>query len=131
MQIFFVVLFIFALSYQPVFADQWFDRIPKSGEYKPLPEPGTELTPKDFQSINENLDKVNEEDVSNETETDGQSGTESQTVEDGKQPDQKSFGAFSYSFLIVFIIILLALGAYFWWTRKSKKLENQEDDQKF
>lgn len=128
MQIFFVVLFIFALSYQPAFADQWFDRIPKSGEYKPLPEPGTELIPKDFQSVNQDLDKVSEEDVSSQAEADLSSGTESEGTEDTKQPAKEFFNIFSYTIPIIFVVILLIFGGYFWWKRNAKKLENQEND---
>ena len=131
MKIFLAILFIFSLSYQPAFADQWFDRIPKSGEYKPLPEPGTELIPKDFESINEDLGKVNEEDAYNQIEADSSSGIDPQVVEENKQPAKQSSGAFAYTFVIVFILALLVLGAYFWWKRNTKKLENQEDDQKF
>lgn len=35
-----------------VSADQWYDRLPKSGEYVPLPESNTNQIPRDLDSVN-------------------------------------------------------------------------------
>jgi hypothetical protein len=125
MKIFFIILVIFVFSYQPVFAEQWYDRIPESGEYKPLPEPGTELVPEDFQSLNEDIDKINTEDVSGNQEVGVPLEEEVATTADNEQSQKGSL--WPYLSLIV-VVILLASFAYGWWKKNSKKLENDENN---
>lgn len=124
MKIFFIILVIFVFSYQPVSAEQWYDRIPESGEYKPLPEPGTEAVSEDFQSLNEDLDKVNTEGVSSNEEVGAPLEQETQVV-DPEQSDKRSFWLYVS---LVFFAILLVSFAYIWWKRNSKKLENNENN---
>lgn len=124
MKIFFIILVIFVFSYQPVSAEQWYDRIPESGEYKPLPEPGTEAVSEDFQSLNEDLDKVNTEGVSSNEEVGAPLDQEIQVVD----PEQSGKRSFWLYVSLVFFAILLVSFAYIWWKRNRKKLENNENN---
>ncbi len=112
-------------------AQQWYDKIPRSGEYAPLPEPGTTQKPKDFDSLN-----VVPEDERGDASSSGSGESENQnlpirtegslTSNDATSAttQEKPVGGSTIWWMvgIVGLIILALITAPFWLKRVFRKM---------
>jgi len=89
-------------------ADQWYDTLPPTGEYLPLPDAGYGAAPQDFQSLNATGADEENNIVESTSSTDI-------AVEPDEQPSAQK--GVNYILVIALVVVVVAAVTARWWVK--------------